>query len=166
MHCNAAQCNLSSCSTGPLIHAKIKEEVGIIWLLLTDGLCVPVTPSVYFNLQLSLIHIWGALSNQQYGIEGPSSWVQCITALRCILPVLSLPHCVFDDTPPLVALIRDQEDGIGGPSPTWVGLVVCSRSEVRASVATAALQTGAPSNTTFYSSTKQNPDCHKCRDSS
>ena len=129
MHCNAAQCNLSSCSTGPLIHARIKEEVGIIWLLLTDGLCVPVTPSVYFNLQLSLIHIWGALSNQQYGIEGPPSWVQCITALRCILPVLSLPHCVSDDTPPPVALIRDQEDGIGGPSPTWVGLVVCSRSE-------------------------------------
>ena len=24
MHCNAAQCNLSSCSTGPLIHARIK----------------------------------------------------------------------------------------------------------------------------------------------
>ena len=71
-----------------------------------------------------------------------------------------------DDTPPSVALIRDQEDGIGGPSPTWVGLVVCSRSEVRASVATAALQTGAPTNTTFYSRTPQNPDCHKSRDSS
>ena len=71
-----------------------------------------------------------------------------------------------DDTPPPVALRDQEEDGIGGPSPTWVGLVVCSRSEVRASVATAALQTGAPTNTTFYSRTPQNPDCHKSRDSS